>query len=78
MFDSAIYEIQWAHHLAGLPSPADILVIHTVSRAAKRIIGTRDHNKEEPVSPDMTKKLIEKSNLNNLLESLNVCVFIVA
>ena len=38
----------------------------------------RDHNKREPVSPDMTKKLVEKSNLNNLLQSLNVCFFIIA
>ena len=56
--DSAIYGIQWAHryHLVGLPSPSDSPIIHAVSRsrAAKRIIGTRVHNKKEPISPDMT------------------------
>ena len=72
--DSAIYGRQWAHHLAGLPSPTDISIIHAVSRAAKRIIGTRVHNMKEPVSLDVIRKLFEKSNLDNLIESLNVCV----
>ena len=76
--DSAIFGIQWAHHLAGLPSPSDSPIIHAVSRAAKRIIGTRVCNKKEPVSPDMIRKLVEKSNLDNLLELRNVCVFILA
>ena len=39
--DSAIYGIQWAHNLAGIPSPTDSHVIHDVSRATKRFIGTR-------------------------------------
>ena len=72
--DFAIYGIQWAHHLAGLPSPTDNLIIHAVSRAAKRIIGTRVHNKKQLVSSHMIRKLVEKSNLDNLIESLNVCV----
>ena len=58
--DSAIFGIQWAHHLAGLPSPIDSPIIHAVSRAAKRIMRTRVCNKKEPVSPDMTRKLVEK------------------
>ena len=58
--DSAIFGIQWAHHLAGLPSPIDSPIIHAVSRAAKRIMRTRVCNKKEPVSPDMIRKLVEK------------------
>ena len=72
--DSVIYGIQWAHHLAGLPSPTDISIIHAVNRAAERIIGICVHNKKEPVFSDMIRKLFEKSNLDNLIESLNVCV----
>lgn len=45
--DSAIYGIQWAHHLAGIPSPTDSPIIHDVSRAAKRLIGTRLVNKKK-------------------------------
>ena len=76
--DSAIFGIQWAHHLAGLPSPTDSPIIQAVSRAAKRIMGTRVCNRKEPVSPDMIRKLVEKSNLDNLLELRNVCIFILA
>ena len=65
--DSAIYGIQWPHHLAGIPSPTDSPIIHDVSRAAKRLIGTRLVNKKEPILPDMIKKLVETSNLDNLL-----------
>ena len=51
---SAIFGIQWAHHLAGLPSPTDSQISIC--------------NKQEPVSPDMIQNLVEKSNLDNLLE----------
>ena len=51
---SAISGIQWAHHLAGLPSPTDSQISIC--------------NKQEPVSPDMIQNLVEKSNLDNLLE----------
>ena len=46
--DFAIYRIQWAHNLAGIsvPSPTDSPIIHDVSRAAKRLIGTRLINKK--------------------------------
>ena len=37
---SAQYGIQWAHNSAGIPSPTDNPIIHDVSRAAKRFIGT--------------------------------------
>ena len=76
--DSAIYGIQWAHHLAGIPSPTDSPIIHDVSRAAKRLIGTRLVNKKEPILPDMIKKLVEASNPDNLLNLRNVCIFLLA
>ena len=43
-------------------------IIQAVSRATKGIMGTRVCNRKEPVSPDMIRKLVEKSNLDNLLE----------
>ena len=76
--DTAIYGIQWAHSLAAIPSPTDNPIIHAVSRAAKRLIGIRGVNKKEPVSADMLKRLVEASNLDNLLELRNVCVFLLA
>ena len=62
----------------GFTSPTYSPIIPVVSRAAKRIIGTRVHKKKEPVSPHVIRKLVEKSNLDNLLELRNVCVFILA
>ena len=45
--DSAIYGIQWAHNLAGIPSPTDSPIVHSISKAAKKLIGTRLVNKKE-------------------------------
>ena len=75
--DSAIYGIQLAHSLAGFPSPTDSPIVHSISRAKKRLIGTRAVNREERISPDITRKLVEDSNLNNLLELRNVLAFAV-
>ena len=38
--DSAIYGIQWAHNLADIPCPTNSPIVHAISRASKRIIGT--------------------------------------
>ena len=76
--DSAIYGIQWAHNLAGIPSPTDSPIIQAISSAAKRLVGTRLLNKKEPISPDMIRKLVEASNFNNLLELRNVFIFLLA
>ena len=76
--DSAIYGIQWAHSLADVPSPTNSPIVHAISRASKRIIGTRVTNKKEPISPDMIRKLVDISNLDNLLELRNVCIFLLA
>ena len=76
--DSAIYRIQWAHNLAGIPSPTNSPIVHAISRASKRIFGTRVSNKKEPISPEMIRTLVDISNLDNLLELRNVCIFLLA
>ena len=76
--DFAIYGIQWANNLAGISSPTDSPIIHSISRAAKKLIGTRLVNKKEPISPEMIRKLVEDSDLVNLLELRNVCIFLLA
>ena len=73
---SAIYGIQWAHNLAGIPSPPDSPIIQAVSNATKQLTGTSLFNKKEPVSPDMLEKLVEASTLDNLPELRNVCIFL--
>ena len=78
LVDSANNGIQWAHNLADVPSPTNSSIVHAISRASKRIIGTRVTNKKEPISPDMIRKLVDISNLDNLLELRNVCIFLLA
>ena len=76
--DSAIYGTRWAHNLAGIPSPTDSPIIYSISRAAKKLIGTRLVNKKEPISREMIRKLVEDSDLDNLVELRNVCIFLLA
>ena len=76
--DSAIYGIQWAHNLAGIPSPTDSPIVHSISKAAKKLIGTRLVNKKELISAEMIRKLVEASDFDNLLELRNVCIFLLA
>ena len=56
LVDSEIYGIQWAHNLADVPSPTNSPIVHAISRASKRIIGTRVTNKKEPISSDMIRE----------------------
>ena len=74
--DSANYGIQWAHNLPDIPSTTSRPIVHVNGRASKRIVGTRVTNKEEPISPDMIRKLVDISNLDNLLELRNVDSFL--
>ena len=76
--DSAIYAIQWANGLAGIPSPTDSPIIHGLRQTAKRLSGPRVVNKKEPISADMTKSLVNRSNLENLLDLRNLCIFLLA
>jgi len=73
-----MYGIQWAHNLVGIPSPTDSPIIHNVSRAAKRLIGTPLINKKELILPDMIKTLVEASNLDSSLNLRNVSIFLLA
>ena len=44
--DSDVYAIQWAHNLAGLPSPVDAPIIRDISKAAKKMNGARVVNRK--------------------------------
>lgn len=76
--DSAIYALQWAHNLAGLPSPVDASIIRDISKAAKKMNGARVVNRKQAVTADMIGTLVSASNLSNLLELRNVCIFVLA
>ena len=59
--------------MAGIPSPTVSPIVHSISRAAKRLIGTRLVNKE-PISPVVITNLVESPNLDNFLEVRNLCI----
>ena len=56
--------------------PSCIAVQRYPSYADHYLNGTRLVNKKEPISADMIKKIVEASNVDNLLELRNVCIFI--
>lgn len=76
--DSAFYAIKWAHSIAGLPSPTEDIIVNMMREGAKRILGTKIINRKEPLTLDHLKQIISKSNLKNLLELRNVCMFSLA
>ena len=73
--DSAIYALQWAHNLAGLPSPVHVSIIRDISKAAKKMNGARVMNRKQAVTADMIGSLVSASYLSSLLE-LRTCVFL--
>ena len=76
--DSAIYAIQWDHNLAGLPSPVDAPIIRDISKAAKKMNGAHVVSRKQAVTADMIGTLVSASNLSNLLDLRNVCIFVLA
>ena len=67
--DSAVYAIQWAYSLSGLPSPVDIPIIYDISKAAKKMNGARVVNRKPAVTADMIGTLVSASNLSNFFLS---------
>ena len=71
------------HIAAGLQSltnqsPSQSPIAHAVREAAKKICGSRLGNRKARVSQVMMRKLANRSNFHNLLELINVCVFVLA
>ena len=63
---------------SGIPSPTDSPIVYGLRQIAKRLSGARVVNKKEPISADMIKSLVNRSNLENLLDLRNLCIFFVS
>lgn len=74
--DSVFYGIKWAHESAGLQSPTDNMLVAKVREAAKRILGTEKRNRKDPLSVDILKQVVENSDLSDILQLRNVCMFV--
>ena len=56
---SALYGILWAHHMAGLQSPTDHLIVKQLAEAAKRLYG-KPREPQHPISVDTLHKIAAK------------------
>ena len=78
VIDSAFYGINWAHSMAGIPSPTDNSIVEAVSAASKRILGTAIVNRKEPISSSVIHVIISRSNLENPVELRNVTLYVLS
>lgn len=76
--ETAFYALQWAHNLAGVPSPTAHPTVIAIRDAAQRLFGKHRENRKEPISAESIKTLVRQANLNNLLDLRNVCIFVLA
>ena len=76
--DAAYYAISWAHNLAGLASCSENAIVKSVREGAKRLLGTAQINRKEPLTLDQLNLLIRKSDLTNGLALRNVCMYSLA
>ena len=76
--DAAYYAINWAHNLAGLASCSENAVVKSVREGAKRLLGTAQVNRKEPLTLDQLNLLIRKADLTNGLVLRNVCMYSLA
>ena len=72
------YAINWAHNLAGLASCSENAVVKSVREGAKRLLGTAQVNRKEPLTLDQLNLLIRKADLTNGLVLRNVCMYSLA
>ena len=65
---NAVYSIDWAQQLAGLPKMSEHPMISSLVAASQRILG-KPKSKKEPISPEMLKALV-KSKISDKSPSL--------
>ena len=76
--DTAFYAIKWAHEIAGMASPTDNQLVSRVWEAAKKILGAGRPNRKEPLSLEVLKDIVEGTDLSNILQLRNVCLYVLA
>lgn len=76
--DAAFYAINWAHNIAGVPSPTNNSIVNFIREGAKRLLGTAQTNRKQPLSIEQLNLMISNANLTNTLELRNVCMYSLA
>ena len=65
--NSAFYDINWAHKLAGLESPTNHSTVLLIKEGAVRMCSQKC-NRKEPLEPVHLKDLASQTNFENLLQ----------
>ena len=76
--DLAFYTFKWAHRVAGATDPTENPIVSFIREGAKRLLGTAQINRKEPLSSEQLTKMISTANLENTVELRNVCMYAIA
>ena len=69
---NAVYSIDWAQQLVGLPKMSEHPMVSSLIAASQRILG-KPKSKKEPISPEMLKALV-MSRIPDKSPSLSFCL----
>ena len=69
---NAVYSIEWAQQLAGLPKRSEYPMVYSLIAASQRILG-KPKSKKEPISPEMLQALV-MSRIPARCPSLSLCL----
>ena len=61
-----------------MASPTDNQLVSRVWEAAKKILGAGRPNRKEPLSLEVLKDIVEGTDLSNILQLRNVCLYVLA
>ena len=76
--DAVFYALKWAHNIAGISSPTDNSIVQFIREGAKRILGTSQTNRKEPLTIEQLNRMVCRANLTNTLELRNICMYSLA
>ena len=63
---------------SGYDLPTDNHLVSRVWEAAKKILGAGRPNRKEPLSLEVLKDIVEGTDLSNILQLRNVCLYVLA
>ncbi|XP_077986135.1 integrase/recombinase xerD homolog [Glandiceps talaboti] len=76
--ESAFYSIQWAHQIAGLPSPTEHPFVKNLVESARRLLG-RPVIKKQPVTTEVISELVEHfKDSSSLKDVRDICLMLIA
>ena len=74
----AFYAFKWLHDLAGVPSPTIHPTVVAVKEGAVRLASSPVKHRKEPLEAEHLRRLVEKTDMNDLLQLRNLVMFVLA